>query len=74
MSRATTPMGLTWIKATRSVGQGACVAIAKDPGGGYFLRNTNRPEQGYLSVTQAEIDAFIGGAKEGDFDQFVTAS
>jgi hypothetical protein len=36
------------------------------------VRNSRHPEGPALIYTRAEIEAFIGGAKDGDFDDLTT--
>lgn len=56
-----------WTKSRRSGAAGHCVEMAEF-GGGIALRNSNNPQAGALSFTKAEISAFVGGARDGDFD------
>lgn len=60
---------LTWIKARRSVGTNACVELAV-AGDLVALRNSRNPRV-VLLFTKAEIQAFLGGAVDGDFDHLV---
>ena len=48
--------GLTWIKASRSLGSGACVELAK-VAPFYF--------------TRTEFDAFLHGARHQEFDHLL---
>ena len=57
-----------WRKSQRSNSQGACVEVAGLPGGDVAVRNSRFPAGPALIYTKAEIDAFIRGAKDGDFD------
>ena len=59
---------VTWKKSRHSNSQGACVELAGLPGGGIALRNSRDPHGPALIYTPAEIDAFIRGAKDGEFD------
>jgi hypothetical protein len=61
-----TPPTLTWTKATKSSGLEACVELAS-AGDVIYLRDSKHPEV-HLTYTVAEIDAFIDGAKRGEFD------
>jgi hypothetical protein len=67
MSTALPPMNLTWIKATASMGTGACVelAVATET---IFVRNSRYPDGPALAYTRDEISAFLDGAKKGEFD------
>jgi hypothetical protein len=60
--------GAVWQKSQRSNSQGACVEVADLPGGAVAVRNSRFPAGPALIYTRAEIDAFIRGAKDGDFD------
>ncbi|WP_327292632.1 DUF397 domain-containing protein [Streptomyces sp. NBC_01198] len=62
--------GVTWIKSARSNQSGNCVEVAQLPGGGVAVRNSRYPEGPALVYTQAEMAAFVEGAKDGDFDAF----
>lgn len=58
----------TWRKATRSNNNGACVEVRLD-GGNVQVRDTKAQGQGYsLSFTPAEWDAFLDGARKGEFN------
>ena len=61
--------GLKWIKATKSISNGACVELAAN-GASILLRDSKNPDV-LLSFSSAEIDAFIDGAKRGEFDHLV---
>jgi len=45
--------------------------MAKLPDGQIAVRNSRHPEGPALIYTRAEIDAFIEGARDGDFDSLV---
>ena len=60
-----------WFKSSRSNGSGSCVEVRMTPNG-VDVRDTKDREGPQLHFTPAEWDAFIGGAKDGDFD-FLTA-
>ncbi len=61
--------GLNWIKASKSYSNGACVELAPD-GEVIRLRDSKNPDV-LLSYSRAEIDAFLEGAKRGEFDHLV---
>ncbi len=65
---ATELSGVTWKKSQRSNSQGACVEVADLPDGAIAVRNSRFSGGPALIYTRAEIDAFIRGAKDGDFD------
>lgn len=60
-----------WQKSQRSNSQGACVELADLPGGAVAVRNSRFPGGPALIYTRAEIDAFIRGAKDGEFDHLL---
>ncbi|GAA3211844.1 hypothetical protein GCM10010468_30800 [Actinocorallia longicatena] len=60
-----------WMKAARSNPSGNCVELSELPSGDIAMRNSRHPEGPVLVYTRAEIEAFIGGAKDGDFDHLV---
>ena len=61
--------GLKWIKASKSISNGACVELAAY-GASILLRDSKNPNV-QLSYSSAEIDAFLDGAKRGEFDHLV---
>jgi hypothetical protein len=64
--------GVTWQKSGRSNPSGNCVEMAELPdGGGIAVRNSRDPHGPALIYTYDEINAFILGAREGDFDNLV---
>lgn len=68
---ATELQHVTWQKSQRSNSQGACVEMAKLTDGSIAMRNSRFPDGPALVYTQAEVDALILGAKDGDFDNFL---
>jgi hypothetical protein len=62
--------GLVWIKASKSYSNGACVELASGGAEKIFLRDSKNPDV-LLSYSPAEIDAFLDGAKRGEFDHLV---
>jgi hypothetical protein len=59
--------GLPWRKAQRSVGNGACVELARVDGM-IAMRDSKDPDGPVLMYTPAELSAFLHGAKAGEFD------
>ncbi len=58
-----------WFKSSRSGNNGACVEVARLGEDGIGVRDTKARGQGpILTFTRAEWDAFIDGAKLGEFD------
>ncbi|MFI8434362.1 DUF397 domain-containing protein [Streptomyces sp. NPDC079020] len=62
-----------WRKSSFSGDQGACVEVAPLNDGRIAVRNSNHPEAGVVFFTRAEMDAWIRGAKAGEFDDLGTA-
>lgn len=62
---------IRWLKSWHSNPNGACVELAALPSGEIAMRNSRFPAGPVLLYTQAEIIAFLAGAKEGEFDRIV---
>lgn len=58
-----------WTTSSYSQSNGNCVEIAVD-GDDILMRDSKNPDSGTLRFTRAEIDAFLRGAKAGEFDRF----
>lgn len=57
-----------WRKSTRSsAGCDNCVEVAF-VGGAIAVRDSQNPQKGTLIFTPEEWDAFVAGAKDGEFD------
>lgn len=63
---------VAWQKSLRSNSIGNCVEMARLPDGSIAMRNSRFPQGPALVYTQAEIDALILGAKDGDFDNLLS--
>ena len=63
--------GAQWRKSGRSSAQGNCVELARLSGSEVEIRNSRPPQGAALVFTEAELDAFIGGVKDGDFDDLL---
>jgi hypothetical protein len=63
-----------WQKSWRSNPNGECVELAALPNGEIAVRNSRFPAGPVLLYTQAEITAFVAGAKDGDFDNLVNGT
>ena len=63
--------GVIWQKSRRSNPSGNCVECAALPDGGVAVRNSRDPEGPALVYTPAEIEAFILGVRDGDFDNLL---
>jgi uncharacterized protein DUF397 len=62
--------GLSWIKSSLSLAQGSCVEVASLPEGGIGVRDSKDPAGPMLRFTPGEWQAFLGGARNGEFDRF----
>ncbi|MEV5680427.1 DUF397 domain-containing protein [Streptomyces sp. NPDC052179] len=62
-----------WRKSSFSGDQGACVEVAPLSDGRIVVRNSNHPKAGVVFFTRTEMDAWIRGAKAGEFDDLGTA-
>jgi hypothetical protein len=59
---------VTWIKSRRSGPTGGnCVEVALLAGGEIAMRNSRHPGGPALIFTRPEWDAFLDGAKDGEF-------
>lgn len=56
-----------WRKSSYS-SEGNCVEMAELPDGHIGMRNSKRPLEAVAVFTRAQIDAFLRGAKAGEFD------
>jgi hypothetical protein len=61
---------LNWVKSSLSFSNGNCVEVASLTDGGIGVRNSRDPEGGMLQFTPDEWRAFLGGARNGEFDRF----
>jgi hypothetical protein len=69
---AATALGpLDWLKSQHSNPSGNCVEMACLPTGEIAVRNSRHPAGPVLLYTQAEMAAFLRGAKDGEFDRIL---
>lgn len=61
---------LVWRKAQRSLANGACVEVAKAQEM-IAVRDSKNRDGAVLLYTSAEWEAFIDGAKKGEFDDLI---
>nr|WP_229807449.1 DUF397 domain-containing protein [Actinoplanes lobatus] len=59
--------GASWRKSSRSGAAGHCVEVAAVRQA-IAVRDSKNPDREPLIFTTAEWDAFVGGAKDGEFD------
>jgi hypothetical protein len=59
-----------WVKSSRSSGGGSgdCVEVARNLPGAVAVRDSKNPDGATLIFTPSEWTAFVGGAKDGEFD------
>jgi hypothetical protein len=57
-----------WIKSSLSFSNSNCVEVASLPGGEIGVRDSKHSEGPVLRFTPDEWHAFLGGARNGEFD------
>ena len=62
--------GSTWVKSSLSFANGNCVEVSDQPEGTIGVRNSRDREGPVLRFTSDEWQAFIGGVRKGEFDDF----
>lgn len=60
-----------WMKARKSGGNGGACVEARRQSGAIEVRNSKSPEAGSVHFTLEEWDAFLDGAKKGEFDRLL---
>ncbi|MEW1724983.1 DUF397 domain-containing protein [Streptomyces sp. NPDC093109] len=67
------PLDGTWVKSSRSGGNGAaCVRVMKIAGG-FAVDDSKSPDRAPLRCTHAQMRAFLLAAEGGAFDQSLKA-
>ena len=69
-SPETPDSGPSWVKSSLSFSNGNCVEVADLPGRTIGLRDSKDPRGPVLRFTPDEWQAFLGGARLGEFDRF----
>lgn len=60
----------SWIKSSLSFSNSNCVEVASLPDGEIGVRDSKDSEGPVLRFTSSEWHAFLGGARNGEFDSF----
>jgi Domain of unknown function (DUF397) len=66
------PAGPRWIKSSLSFANGDCVEAASLPDGRIGVRDSKDASGPVLRFTSAEWRAFLGGARNGEFDHLAS--
>ena len=61
-------VSVRWRKSVASNPTGSCVEMAELAGGEIAVRNSRYPSGPALIYTRAEVEAFMIGVKNGEFD------
>jgi hypothetical protein len=60
----------SWAKSSLSYASGNCVEVSDQPGGTVGVRSGRDREGPVLLFTPDEWQAFLGGVRNGEFDDF----
>jgi hypothetical protein len=64
---------LAWVRTRRSSPNGNCVEMAALPdAAGVAVRNSRDPQGPALIYTVAEVEAFLLGVRDGEFDHLLS--
>jgi hypothetical protein len=64
---------LSWLKAQSSTANGQCVELAA-AAAGVAIRDSKDPDGPILVYTHSEFQAFLDGARNGEFDTLASGS
>ncbi|MGW0731713.1 DUF397 domain-containing protein [Streptomyces sp. NPDC002851] len=67
-------LDVSWIKSRKSAANGQCVELAALPAGKVAMRNSTDPAGPALVFSALELESFLDGARNGEFDYVVTAN
>lgn len=67
-SRDGSQAGANWVKSSLSGANGDCVEVAKLSTGHIGVRDSKDTKGPILRFTDREWEAFLGGARKGEFD------
>jgi hypothetical protein len=67
-SRSRSQADANWLKSSLSAANGDCVEVAKLPTGHIGVRDSKDTKGPILRFTDREWEAFLGGARKGEFD------
>jgi len=62
--------GPQWVKSSLSFSNSNCVEVANLPGSQVGVRHSKHAEGPVLRFTPDEWQAFLGGVRNGEFDNF----
>lgn len=62
----------TWRKSRHSGAMGNCVEVAALSNGEIAIRNSRDPQGPALLYTKDELQAFLAGVKDGEFDDLIS--
>jgi hypothetical protein len=69
-ARTGTDASSSWVKSSLSFSNSNCVEIANLPDGEIGVRDSKDREGAVLRFTPGEWHAFLGGVRNGEFDNF----
>jgi hypothetical protein len=70
MTASSARPGPVWVKSSLSFANGNCVEVSDQPEGAIGVRNSRDREGPVLHFTPDEWQAFLGGVRNGEFDDF----